>query len=177
MASSPFDVLGIEPRFSVDLGAIEKRYRELARVVHPDKHTAGGAAERRRAMARAVDLNEAWRTVRDPVRRAEALLRLRGADRAEGQEPKASPELLMEVMELREELGDARAASDVARVRALATSVAEREASLLARLAESFDGAAPPDSILRVLGELRYVRRFLDEARAIEEHLDDAAQG
>src|SRR5271165_3863841 len=106
----PFAILGIAPAFDVDLSVIEKTHRELSRTLHPDRYLGAGASERRAALAKAVEVNEAWRIVREPIRRAEALLRLRGVEVGDAVEPAADPEFLTEMMEQREALADARSA-------------------------------------------------------------------
>jgi molecular chaperone HscB len=169
----PFDTLGLAPRFGLDLAALELRHRELSRALHPDRFVGATAAERRISLGRAIDVNESFRALKDPVRRAEALLRRAGAAVGETSEPKPPPALLMEMMEVREELADARRARDLDAVLRLATSMRAREEGTLARLARAFDGDPParPDEILPLLGELRYIRRFLEEVSAIEEEL------
>ena len=72
MNADPFDTLGLEPVFDLDLAAAERRYRELSKVVHPDRFTTVSGPERRRALSKAVDVNEAWRRLRDPIARAES---------------------------------------------------------------------------------------------------------
>src|SRR5439155_13136426 len=58
-----FQVLGVERRFAVDLGALERRYKEMTRVLHPDRFARADARARRASLARSVQLNEAWRTL------------------------------------------------------------------------------------------------------------------
>ena len=173
--NDPFDMLGITPRFDLDLAAVELRHRELSKALHPDRYAGAPAAERRMALSRAIDVNEAFRVVRDPIRRAEALLRRAGAAVGETSEPKPPPALLMEMMEAREELAEAARAKDVGRVGKLGEAMSARQAGILGRLGNAFDAAgADPQKIaeiLPVLGELRYIRRFLDEVSAIEEEL------
>jgi molecular chaperone HscB len=176
------------------LKAVEKQYRELARVLHPDRHVAGSPTDRRLSLGKAVEVNEAWRMVRDPIRRAEALLRRYGAHLEEGKEPKASPEFLMEMMEKREALSEARASGERAAVEQLGNAIRTREKNVTARIAAAFaalpggqtavsGGAAAAngtaggalDEVTALLGELRYYRRFLDEVSAIEDGFSDGA--
>jgi molecular chaperone HscB len=182
----PFETLGIAPSFDVDLPSVEKRYRELARVLHPDRHLGESAGERRMNLGKAVEVNEAWRLVRDPIRRAEALLRRQGVHMEEGKEPKAAPEFLMEMMEQREALSEAKASGDPAAVERLATAIRAREKDVAARIAATFatalpigDAASGPtvalDKVVAMLGELRYYRRFLDEVSAIEDGFSEGA--
>ncbi|AKT37515.1 Fe-S protein assembly co-chaperone HscB [Chondromyces crocatus] len=174
----PFAILGVEPRFTLDLRAVEQRHRELSRALHPDRYAGAPAAERRLSLGRAIEVNEAWRVVRDPIRRAEALMARSGVELREDAMPKADPAFLMEVMELREELSEAARRKDRARVEALGTQVRAREEASLAALGTVLDGSAGDrtsiEKALPRLSELKYFRRFLDEVSAIEEDLTDA---
>lgn len=167
---NPFAILGVAARYDLDLGAVEKTHRELSRALHPDKYVAASASERREALSRAVEVNEAWRIVRDPIGRAEALLELRGAPLREGAEPKAEPEFLMEMLELREALADARHGKDLLAVRKLAQGVEERSKAAEAELVLGF-ASDDVSALGGKVGELRFYRRFLDEVSAIEEEL------
>lgn len=171
----PFDTLGVAPRFALDVSAAELRHRELSKALHPDRFAGASPTERRIALSRAIDVNEAWRTLKDPVKRAEALLRRRGVEVGETAEPKPSNELLLEMMEAREELAEARRAKDLTRARKLGEAMHERRGEVTARLAHALDGCGEGTEDARKalvpLGELRYVRRFLDEVLAIEEEL------
>ena len=170
-AMDPFATLGIAPRFSLDLRAVETRHRELSRALHPDKHLAATGAERREALSRAIEVNEAFRVVRDPVRRAEALLTLAGVAVGETREPKPDPSFLMEVLEDREALEEAKKAGDrasVAQVKGRADALfAAAERALSASLDAGDHAAALP-----LLGKLRYAARFVDEARRADEALE-----
>jgi molecular chaperone HscB len=173
----PFATLGAPRRFDLDLTALEKTHRELSRALHPDKFAQAGASERRAALEKAANVNEAWRILRDPIRRAEALFQLEGLAVGETNEPKASPMFLMEVMEEREALAEARAAKDLAKVRKLATGIGTRAKAAEAKLTAGFANGSPPadelNRLLPLLGELRFYRRFLDEAEAIEEEAEE----
>jgi len=171
----PFETLGVEARFDFDLRSLEQRHRDLSKALHPDRYAGAPAAERRMALSRAIDVNEAFRVLRDPIKRAEALVRRAGVPLGETAEPKAPPSLLMEMMELREELAEAARAKDLARVSGLGAVMSARSRAILDRLGREFDVAGGDHQkltkVLLSLGELRYVRRFLDEVSAIEEEL------
>ncbi|MDB4940929.1 MAG: Chaperone protein HscB [Labilithrix sp.] len=175
VVADPFALLGLEPRFDLDLAAAEKTHRELSRALHPDRYAQTGATERRAALEKAASVNEAWRAVRDPVKRAEALFALAGVPVGENHEPKASPAFLMEVLDEREALADARAAKDLAKVRAIGEKMAARKAAAEKALAAGLAAGEGRDAVAKlvpVLGELRFYKRFLDEVRAIEEDSD-----
>jgi len=168
----PFETLGVEPVYSLDLAVLEQRHRDLSRALHPDRHAASGAAERRMALGRAIEVNEAFRILKDPVRRAEALLARRGVHSGEGKEPAASPALLMEVMERREALAEVRKTKNEAALARLIAEVSSEASHAQAVLGSEF--ASPSSNfaeILKRVGELRYYRRFLDEAASIADEL------
>ncbi len=168
----PFELLGTPRRFDVDVSSLEKTHRELSRALHPDKFAQATASERRAALEKAASVNEAWRTLRDPIRRAEALFRLADVPVGEDKEPKASPAFLMEVLEQREELAEARAKKDLARVTKIGEAMKKKAAGAEEKLREGFAHApdrAAAEKLLPLLGELRFYRRFLDEVSAIEE--------
>lgn len=171
--TDPFELLGLEPRFDLDLDELGRRHRELSKALHPDRYASAPAAERRMALSRAIEVNEAMRALRNPIKRAEALARRHNLAVGETTEPKPSPALLMEMMEAREELADAGKKKDVAALAKLGDAMKKREAGVLDRLGAAFSaGASDPtklDAVLPLLGELRYVRRFLDEVSALEE--------
>ena len=170
--SDPFTTMGVEPKFDLDLDKLAERHRDLSRALHPDRYAGAPAAERRLALGRAIEVNDAFRVLKDPVRRAEALLRRAGVPVGETAEPKPSQALLMDMMEQREELADARRAKDLPAVQKLAASIRDRERAVLERLGRALEaeGSALPQALPH-LGELRYLRRFLDEVSAIEEDL------
>jgi len=163
--SDPFALLELEARFDLDMKLVEQRHRDLSRVLHPDRYAGRPAGERQQALGRAIEVNDAFRILRDPVRRAGALLARHGRHTDEAETPRADPTFLMEVMERREALSEARRAGNREAVQRLTDTVRERERAVQAEIAASF-GAEPPDLARAeaLVGELRYHKRFLDEA-------------
>ena len=170
-SQDPFALLGVERRFDLDLKVLEKTHRELSRALHPDKFAQAGASERRAVLEKAASVNEAWRTVRDPIKRAEALFQLAGLKVGEDNEPKASTSFLMEVLEEREALADARAAKDLTKVRVVGETMTRRADATQKKLADGFasiaiaiaSGSATPDraaveKLVPLLGELRFYK-------------------
>ncbi len=171
-----FAVLGVPRRFSIDLALVENNFKKLSRQVHPDRFVTADPRARKAALSRTVQLNEAWRTLKDPLRRAEYLLELagfglKGDDRkpvsevAATREVSAPPTLLMEILELREQLADAQHAGDAARVQAMAAAMRARHAATLAAIAGALDQpeGAKLEEAARLMVGLRYYQRFLDE--------------
>jgi molecular chaperone HscB len=181
--SDPFALLGVEPTFNLDTDQIEKTVRELSRALHPDQHTGAPNAARRDALSRAIDVNSAWRQLKDPVTRAEALLEHLGVHLDEASEPKIDPMFLMEILEKREALSGARRTRDVAGLGDLVADIRTQEAATEKTPGVGFRDAlaaktqgAPLDSLLPTLraelARLRYFKRFLEEAAVAQEDLD-----
>ena len=120
----------------------------------------------------------AWRALKEPLPRAEYLLQLGGVKLATDDGGARSggvaapPALLMEILELREALGEARAAGDDAKVARMGAAMGERAAQAMQRVAEGLAGTPGPEAleaVARELVALRYFRRFLDEVTAHDE--------
>jgi molecular chaperone HscB len=180
-----FAVLGLPRKFEVDLGAAEAAYKDLSRQLHPDRFAKADPRARKTALARTVELNDAWRTVKDPLRRAEYLLELAGYALAGGEksaqmsktrEVSAPPTFLVEILELREELAAAQQAGDVVKLAFMSEEMRGRAAAAMKTIGTSIDGGTPErlDEAARALMSLRYYQRFLDEVQA---HEDRASSG
>ncbi len=101
---SHFELFGLPARFAVDAAALEARYRELQREVHPDRFAAAPDAERRVSLQLATRVNEAYRTLKSPLKRAVYILQLRGVDPEFETNTAMPPEFLMEQMSWRERI-------------------------------------------------------------------------
>jgi len=75
-----FELFGLPVQFTIDTTALETRYHELQREVHPDRFSTAPDVERRVSMQRATRVNEAYQTLKSPLRRAVYILQLRGVD-------------------------------------------------------------------------------------------------
>jgi molecular chaperone HscB len=108
-----FTFFGLPQKLKIDDGALEQRFHQLSWKLHPDNFVKCSEYERNLALVRSSELNDAYRTLRDPVSRAEYLLAHAGVRKEGTTKQQAPPELLEEVFELNEsldELRDAKAA-------------------------------------------------------------------
>lgn len=175
-----FDLLGLPRRYCLAPALLEERYRDEARAHHPDRHVKDETRLRVASALRTAELTAAYRTLKDPVRRAEYLLELDGVRVCDEHAAcPATPEFLGQMMELREGLMEARLEGDESRVAALGVEVRGRYAQAMKEMEEGFarqeeqGGGRPSLGVVRALVALRYYRRFLDELEAHEEATAD----
>src|SRR5438876_9162939 len=103
-----FEVFGLPRQLGIDTLALEKTFHELSRKYHPDYFTTASPSEKTQAVRMTALLNDAYRTLRHPVRRVEYLLSLYGFKPDSSKVPQA---LLMEVFEINERLEEVKAGS------------------------------------------------------------------
>jgi molecular chaperone HscB len=176
-AADLFAVLGVPARYAVDLAAAEAAYKDLSRQVHPDRFATADPRARRASLARTVQLNLAWRTIKDPIRRAEYLLTRAGIDVDSGKKSShddgkgtqkigAPPAFLLEILELNDELNAARMEGDTVKVAFMAEEMRNRARASLNEIAAALDSGVPGqmEEAARSLVALRYYQRFIDEA-------------
>ncbi|MBS0447907.1 MAG: Fe-S protein assembly co-chaperone HscB [Proteobacteria bacterium] len=168
--SDDFELFGLPRRYALDRAALDQRWRELQAEVHPDRHAAQGAAAQRVAMQWAVRVNEAHLRLKDPLRRAAYLCELNGVPIAAEDNTAMPPAFLMQQMEWREALDDARG---VAAVEAIAADVAQQRSASLARLARTLDEAHDYADAAKQVRALMFVERF---AADIERRLEALGQ-
>ena len=106
-----FTFLGLPRRLSIDMALLEQRFRELSRQYHPDYFYNAPPKERLASLEQSSHLNDAYRTLRNPVSRIEYLLGLEGLQLGGG-EGGVPPSLLEEVFALNEELDEIRDARE-----------------------------------------------------------------
>src|SRR5262245_47938560 len=101
-----FEVFGLPRRLGIDLAALEKTFHGLSRKYHPDYFTTASPSEKTQAVRMTALLNDAYRTLRHPVRRVEYLLSLHGLKPDASKVPQS---LLIEVFEINEQLEEVKA--------------------------------------------------------------------
>ena len=166
----PFALFGLARRYDIDLNEVEQKYRTLQKTFHPDKFTGADRSLRRESLNTSVGINEAYHILRDDIKRAESLLGLDIEGREKG--PVDNQAFLMEMMELREALSEARQGNDQEGVNHLKIAVEKRKNKCLKELSSALaPGAAEKQrgEGQRLIGELRFYKRFLDEVDSLDE--------
>src|SRR3954463_15838646 len=133
---SHFDLFGLQPAFAVDEERLQSAYREIQARVHPDRFAHAGDAERRASLQWTTRVNEAYRSLKNPVQRASHLLALHGVDVAFETNTTMAPAFLDQQIELREALENATHSKDAKALEALSQSIARDKQALERKLAE-----------------------------------------
>jgi len=171
--SGYYELLGIPRSLNLSVDELQKRYYELSRELHPDKFMRKPEAERQRALDLSSALNDAYRTLKDPIRRAEYLLSGEGFDIGEQRSKDVPPELLEEVFELNMALEEMRGGDESARPQLekaeedFARMLGETDDQLRALFGE-YDGAPSRDVLVKIRGVLnrrKYIQNLVGEVR------------
>ena len=162
MSNNPgyFELFGLPRRLWIEMGALEQKFLQLSWKLHPDNFVNASEHERALSLRRSSELNDAYRTLCDPVGRVEYLLGIEGARKEGEHKQQAPPELLEEVFELNESLDELREAKtsggDLAalksRLESAEKSFQERLGEVDAQLqaaAHEWDAALQADSATR----------------------------
>jgi molecular chaperone HscB len=158
-----FAALGFQPSFDEPAG-LDEAFRTLSRKLHPDRFARASAQERRYSLEQTTRLNDAYKTLKDPVRRAEHLLQLRGIKG----DPKMSPDFLEQTLEDREKLAEAKMSGEP--LDALAAGVREKRDQTLRDVRALVENGGDLSRAAELLARMRYYARYLDEVegRSVE---------
>ncbi|HEB95821.1 MAG TPA: co-chaperone HscB [Sedimenticola thiotaurini] len=174
-----FELFGLPVGYIIDVDKLAERFRELQRVVHPDRYANAPDHERRLSMQGATRINEAYQTLKDPIRRAHYLLSLHGIDSDVEKETTRDTDFLMEQLELREQLEAARHQPDpYAAINALVSDINQRITSLVGQMALQFESATPEqlEDAREILRKMQFLQKFRHDADALEAELDESLQ-
>lgn len=172
-----FELFGLPVGYIVDSGQLAEHYRELQRVVHPDRYANGSAAEKRFSVQGAAMINEAYQTLKDPILRARYLLLLNGIDVRAEQGTTQDADFLMEQLELREALAGARDAEQpYAVISELVSGINKRINSLVGQMALRFESVTPEQlqEAQEILRKMQFLQKLRHDAETLEAELDEA---
>ncbi|WP_020652971.1 Fe-S protein assembly co-chaperone HscB [Massilia niastensis] len=166
-----FDLFQLPARFEVDMHALDSAYREIQGRVHPDRFVNASDAEKRVAMQWATRANEAYQTLRNPQKRAQYLCEINGVDLQTESNTAMPMAFLMQQMEWREALDDARAAKDVGALDGLDVQVRNERKQLLAQVGQQLD-AGDFHGAAQGVRALMFLEKFGDEVQYAFEALE-----
>ena len=136
--SQYFTLFQLEPAFDIDAENLEQTYRALAARFHPDKFASASAFEQKQAVMMSSTINDAYRTLKNPIDRAAYLLKTLGIDADAPEHTSFAPDFLIQQMEWRETLMEARAESDLKTLENLNDEIRAEQEKLFSDLKQSF---------------------------------------
>lgn len=172
--SDYYELFGIPRSLNLSLDDLQKRFYDLSRQLHPDCFVRKPEAERERALDMSSALNDANRTLKDPIKRAQYLLKLEGFDIGEQASKDVPPELLEEVFELNmalEEMrgGDVSARPQLEQAENNFSRMMNEVDEQLQVLFEKYDSQRKRETLAEIRGALnrrKYIQNLLNEVHA-----------
>jgi len=148
---------------------LEQAYRDLQALIHPDRYAQAGDADRRASLQLTTRVNEAYRTLKDPVLRAKHLLELRGVDVGFETNTQMPTDFLLQQLEMREELEAAHAKKDFAFLDGLKAKLKSQKQALEASIGESIDTRKDYAGAADLVRKLMFLNKIDEEIDAAYE--------
>ena len=161
LQSNDFALFGLQQQFAQDRNAIDNAWKNLQAQTHPDKFAADGAVAQRLAMQWSVRINEAYQRLKNPLKRAAYLCSLAGVAIDAERNTAMPADFLMQQMEWREALDEARHDEDA--LQSLFDQAGQWQAAALARCAALLDEKQDWTGAAAVVRQLLFVEKFLQE--------------
>ena len=169
-----FEIFGLPVDFAIDSQRLAEHYRELQKTIHPDRYANASDRDRRLAVQQAANINEAFHTLKSPLKRARYLLQIKGIAFDDDNETTVDPEFLMEQMELREALAEVTSSTDpFAVLNTIMQNIAKRTAKML----DEYVACLKTDDLKQaksIVQKLQFLEKLKIETEIIEEELAEA---
>jgi molecular chaperone HscB len=166
-----FELFNLPARFDVDLAALDSAYRDVQGRVHPDRFVNATDTEKRVAMQWATRANEAYQTLKNPLKRARYLCELHGIDLQTESNTAMPMDFLMQQMEWRDALGEARAAKNADALDELDAQLKRERTTRLAQIGRELD-ASNYEQAAQDVRALMFLDKFGDEVHYAFEALE-----
>lgn len=168
-----FELFGLEPVFEIDFSALQIAQQDLQASYHPDRFVGASEQEKRISVQMASWVNQAYDTLRDPVKRARYMLELSGADLPDDSATTSDTEFLMEQIELREQIEACREHEDaLERSVQIEDRLAQRAQQLAKDFVERFS-AGDMDGALSNSRKMQFIQRIQHQLSELQFELED----
>lgn len=160
-----FELFALPVAFDLDLPTLERAYRNLLREVHPDRFAASSDAEKRLAAQWATRANEGYQTLKSPLKRGRYFLRINGIDTEEESNTAMPADFLVQQMEWREAVSEAKAkaAGHEVQLTALAAQRVKEEQFLFTHLHQQLAASATLIDARLTVRKLRFLEKLGEE--------------
>lgn len=155
-----FTLFGLPVTYKLDAEALDAAYRQLQLTVHPDKFAHLGDAEKRLSLQWATHVNEAYRSLRNPILRAQYVLSLNNSPNSEAKAAALAPQFLMEQMELREAVADAHSSQNEQALENLQRECREKTRQLYDALGRSLDDQNDEPAASGQIAQLMFLEKL-----------------
>jgi molecular chaperone HscB len=163
-----FELFQLPARFAIDLAQLDQAYRDVQSQVHPDKFVQASGAEKRVAMQWATRANEAYQTLKNPIKRATYLCQLHHIDIEAHSNTSMPAAFLMQQIEWREAMEEAQQTKNPSALYAIEDEIRQALKQQLALLTQALD----QDNFTQAAKEIRvclFLEKFLADIAAIDE--------
>ena len=172
-AQNYFELFDLSPDFEIDISRLQAAQQRLQAVHHPDRHVGADAAARRASVQMAALINQAFETLRDPVKRSRYLLKINGAELPDDSATTNDAEFLMEQLELREALEACRDSETALQCcEDLDASLRRRAAELAAAFVVELD-AGRLDAAVDYSRKMQFIQRIQYQLSELQFELED----
>ncbi len=161
--STDFELFRVPMQFAQDRAVLDARWKELQREAHPDKFAAQGAAAQRLAMQWSVRINEAYQRLKDPLKRASYLCALHGAPINAENNTAMPTDFLMQQMQWREALDEAKTVQDLEEIASKSMFSAREQ---LSKIEQTLDTSRDFAAAAQQVRSLMFIERFASEVDA-----------
>jgi molecular chaperone HscB len=168
-----FELFGLAPSFNIDLVRFETNFRKIQSASHPDRFVTATASEKLSSMQLATLANEAYQTLKFPANRAQYLLELQGITAISETNTAMPTDFLMQQMEWREALEDAKSDKDIAALEQLHTEIQSNGKALQANLVELLDIKKDYSTATDATRKLIFIDKVCTDINKAIEHLDN----
>ncbi|MFZ2390103.1 MAG: Fe-S protein assembly co-chaperone HscB [Polaromonas sp.] len=163
LQSTDFELFGIPMQFAQDRVQLDARWKELQREAHPDKFAAQGVAAQRVAMQWSVRINEAYQRLKNPLKRASYLCELHGAPINAENNTAMPSDFLVQQMEWREALDEAKTVQDLDEIASQSKSSGRKQ---LLKIERTLDVDKDFPAAVQQVRSLMFIERFTSEVDA-----------
>ena len=171
--SNFFEIFSLTAGWQVDIGLLDSRYRQLQREFHPDRFAASGEVEKRLAVQTTSLINQAYETLKSPLKRAQYLLELEGINADQESHITSDASFLMQQIELRESLEEAEQGADpLAALESMHDDVDSQYRQLQNSFEEQYH-STDYNMALDTVAKMQFFSKLLIEIEQREEELED----
>lgn len=170
MTRNYFELFGLKPIFNLDLVALEGNYRKIQSESHPDRFVTASGAEKLQSMQTATLANEAYQTLKSPANRAKYILELQGINAIAETNTAMPAAFLMQQMEWRETLENAKTEKNINALESLLTEMRAEAKNLQLSLGDLLDIKKDYDAATETTRKLIFIDKVCaDISKAIEQ--------